>query len=82
MPPSLLSANLASRTICPEWPASLTRVPSPWPSPQGEGTGSWMLAICAPKSLRAYNQPLFPKPRAWRDGTVCPLLPLREKGWG
>lgn len=23
-----------------------------------------------------------PKPRAWRDGTFCSLLPLREKGWG
>ncbi len=41
-----------------------------------------MLEIFAPESLRAYNQPLFPKSRVWRDGTFCSLLPLREKGWG
>lgn len=23
-----------------------------------------------------------PKPRAWRNGTFCSFLPLREKGWG
>ncbi len=42
MPPSLLSARFANDSLCTEWPATHTRAPSPWPSPQGEGTGSWM----------------------------------------
>lgn len=37
-----LSAHFANSSLCTEWPAFHTRVPSPWPSPQGEGTGSWM----------------------------------------
>lgn len=55
-------------------------------SQQGKGNlfmdAGNMFEIFAPESLRAYNQPLFPKSRVWRDGTVCSLLPLREKGWG
>lgn len=34
MPPSLLSANLARRAICPEWPAFHTRPPHPDPLPR------------------------------------------------
>ncbi|MOA09992.1 hypothetical protein D3C78_1298600 [compost metagenome] len=42
MPPSLLSAHFANGSLFTEWPAFHTRVPSPWPSPQGEGTGWWI----------------------------------------
>ncbi len=42
-----LSAHFANSSLCTEWPAFHTRVPSPWPSPLGEETGSWMLAICS-----------------------------------
>ncbi len=80
MPPSLLSANLARRAICPEWPAFHTRIPSPWPSPQGEGTGLWMLAISSKYAHCEHNNKLVP-PSLGRV-TVCSLLPLREKGWG
>ncbi len=42
MPPSLLSVNLIKSSLYPDWPAFYTRIPSPWPSPQGEGTDLWM----------------------------------------
>ncbi len=56
-------------------------------SQQGKGNlfmdAGNMLEIFALESMRAYNQPLFPKPRVWRDGTVClPPSPLAGEGLG
>ena len=47
--------------------------------------GNMLEVRAAPQRVYEHNnQPYFPDPksRVWRDGTVCSLLPLREKGWG
>lgn len=71
MPPSLLSANLARRAICPEWPAfhtrPLTLALSPGRGNRFVDADNMLQLYDSLKRLRGHfehnNQPYFQTPR-------------------